>query len=70
MPTRIEKMPYPQKAREKIAASKMLNKLIKAVDGEVELTPVQASIALKLLDKVVPDAKDDPKMEVVHLRAV
>ena len=52
-----EKKPYPQKAREKIAASKALDRLIKAMNGDIELTPVQANIGLNLLKKVVPDQK-------------
>jgi hypothetical protein len=57
MATKAEKTPYPQKAREKIAASKALDRLIKAMNGEIELTTVQANIGLSLLKKVVPDLK-------------
>lgn len=41
--------------RTKISNSKILNRLIACAEGEVELTSVQAQVALGLLRKVMPD---------------
>jgi hypothetical protein len=41
--------------RTKIANSQILNRLIAAANGEVEMTSTQATIALGLLKKVMPD---------------
>lgn len=41
--------------RTKISNSQILNRLIKAAEGELELNAVQASVGLGLLRKVMPD---------------
>jgi len=41
--------------RTKIANSQILNRLIAAANGEVEMTSTQATIGLGLLKKVLPD---------------
>lgn len=41
--------------RTKIANSKLLSRLIACAEGEVEMTSTQASVALALLKKVMPD---------------
>jgi hypothetical protein len=41
--------------RTKIGNSKILNRLIACGEGELELTPVQAQVALGLMKKVMPD---------------
>jgi two-component SAPR family response regulator len=41
--------------RTKIANSKLLSRLIACAEGEVEMTSTQASVALGLLKKVMPD---------------
>ena len=48
---------YPQKARERITGSKIITRLIKHVEGEIELTPAQVASARILLGKVLPDVK-------------
>ena len=41
----------------KIRRAKMLDRLIKCYNGEVEMTPQQVQIGLKLIGKVLPDLK-------------
>jgi len=41
--------------RTKIAKSKILNRLISCAEGEIEMTQVQATVALGLMKKVMPD---------------
>jgi hypothetical protein len=41
--------------RTKIANSKILKRLIACGEGELELTPTQASVGMGLLRKVMPD---------------
>lgn len=41
--------------RAKIANSQILKRLIEAAEGKVEMTSVQATVALGLLRKVMPD---------------
>ena len=41
--------------RSKIANSQILNRLIAAANGEIEMTSTQASIGLGLMKKVLPD---------------
>ena len=48
---------YPQKARARITGSKIITRLIKHVEGEIELTPAQVASARILLGKVLPDMK-------------
>jgi hypothetical protein len=48
---------YPQKARDRIKASLIINKLVAHVNGENDLTPTQVRAASILLNKVLPDVK-------------
>lgn len=41
--------------RTKIANSQILKRLIECAEGDVEMTPTQATVALGLLRKVMPD---------------
>lgn len=41
--------------RTKIANSQILNRLIRAAEGEIDISATQASIGLGLLRKVMPD---------------
>lgn len=41
--------------RTKISNSKILNRLIACAEGEVEMTSTQATVAIALLKKVMPD---------------
>lgn len=43
--------------RKKIRQAMALDRLIKAFNGELELTTVQANIGLKLIGKILPDLK-------------
>ena len=43
--------------RAKIQASQIINRLMSAFNGEVELTSTQVNIAKTLLDKTLPDLK-------------
>jgi hypothetical protein len=43
--------------RSKIQASAIINRLMKAYDGDIELTAIQVNIGKTLLDKVLPDLK-------------
>lgn len=53
--------------RVKIANSNILNRLIKAALGEVEMSSVQAQIALGLMKKVMPDlASVEHSGDVTH----
>ena len=45
------------RSRERIRAANMLDRLIKFVDGEIELTRLQAYVGLRLLNKVLPDLR-------------
>lgn len=49
--------PYPQKARERIAATKIITKLQKCVEGDIEMDAQQVAAARILLSKVLPDLK-------------
>ena len=49
--------PYPQKARDRIAGSKIIDRLVKHVNGEIEMTATQVRAASILLDKVLPNLK-------------
>lgn len=61
-----ETRPYPQRARERIAGTKIIDRLVQHVMGEIELTQAQVSSARLLLSKVLPDMKS---VEVdVHAR--
>ena len=52
-----ETRPYPQRARERISATKVIDRLVKHVNGEVDMTPTQVRAAAILLNKVLPDVK-------------
>jgi hypothetical protein len=46
---------HQDRTRQKIADSGVVTKLTKALNGEIELSPSQVTIALKFLDKLVPN---------------
>lgn len=46
-----------QRTRDKIAATKMVDKLIQHFNGEREMTTSQVNVGLKLINKLVPDLK-------------
>lgn len=46
---------HQERTRQKIADSNVLARLIKGFNGEIELTPQQVAIGLKMLDKLVPN---------------
>lgn len=48
---------YQEMQRQKIQASQLVNRLIKHVEGEVEMTATQVNAAKALLNKIVPDLK-------------
>ena len=52
-----ETRPYPQRARDRIASTKIIDRLVKHVMGEIELTPAQVASARLLLSKAPPDMK-------------
>lgn len=52
-----EKIPYPEKARERIKASKIIGRLIQHIDGEIDLSATQVQAARVLLNKTLPDLK-------------
>jgi hypothetical protein len=52
-----DRRPYNERIREKIQTAMVADRLIKAFNGEVDLTPSQVSIGLALIKKVVPDQK-------------
>lgn len=53
----MERMNATQKMRERISAGKVLDRLLLAFNGEIELTQTQATIGLRLVNKIVPDLK-------------
>ena len=52
-----ETRPYPQRARERIAGTKIIDRLVAHVNGEIDMTPTQVRAAAILLNKVLPDVK-------------
>lgn len=46
-----------QKTRDKIQASNIVHRLVKHVEGEIELSATQITAAKVLLNKVLPDLK-------------
>jgi hypothetical protein len=57
----------PEEHRTKIANSKILNRLIDHVMGEVEMTSTQVTAAIALMRKVMPDlSSTDINADVVH----
>jgi len=46
---------HPDEIKEKIGKSQILNRLIKFVNGEIEMAPHQVTAALGLLRKAIPD---------------
>jgi hypothetical protein len=60
-------MDWERTVRERIQNSKVANRLIEFVLGEITLEPAQVTAALGLLKKVLPDlSQSDNKTEVVH----
>jgi hypothetical protein len=60
-------MDWERTVRERIQSSKVANRLIEFVLGEITLEPAQVTAALGLLKKVLPDlSQSDNKTEVVH----
>lgn len=60
-------MDWERTIRERIQSSKVANRLIEFVLGEITLEPAQVTAALGLLKKVLPDlSQSDNKTEVVH----
>ena len=53
----MDKRAYPEKGRERIQASLILNRLNKHALGEAEMTATQIQAARILLAKVLPDLK-------------
>lgn len=45
----------PEEHRLKISKSNILSRLIKCAEGEIEMSSVQANVALGLMRKVMPD---------------
>lgn len=52
-----ETRPYPQRARERIAATKVIDRLVAHVNGEIDMSPTQVRAASILLNKVLPDLR-------------
>lgn len=52
-----DRKPYPQRARERIAGTKVIERLMQHVTGEIDMTPTQVRAAAILLNKVLPDLK-------------
>ncbi len=48
---------YPQKARDRITGSKIITRLMKHVNGEIDMSPTQVRAASILLNKVLPDLR-------------
>jgi len=48
---------YPQKCRDRIHGSRVLERLISHAEGETEMTQSQVTAAIALLKKVLPDQK-------------
>lgn len=55
MPARINKIRHDENTINKIRASNIVTRLIKFIDGEINLVPAQVTAALGLLKKIVPD---------------
>lgn len=57
----------PEEHRTKIANSKILNRLIDHVMGEVDMTSTQVTAAIALMRKVMPDlSSTELNADVVH----
>lgn len=52
--------------RTKIKNSKILNRLIEAAEGKIEITPTQASVGLALMKKVFPDLQSVALTDHTH----
>jgi hypothetical protein len=60
-------MGWEDDVRARIQSSKVANRLISFVLGEVQLEPAQVTAALGLLKKVLPDlSSSENKTEVLH----
>ena len=51
------RLPHKERLRKKIQTAMVADRLIKAFNGEIELTQTQANIGLRLLNKMLPDLK-------------
>ena len=52
-----ESRPYPSRARQRIAGTKIIDRLVAHVNGEIDMTPSQVRAASILLNKVLPDLR-------------
>jgi hypothetical protein len=60
-------MDWEETTRDRIQSSKVANRLISFVLGEITLEPAQVTAALGLLKKVLPDlSSSENKTEVLH----
>ena len=48
---------YPQRARERIVGTKIIDRLMKHIHGEIDMSHSQVQAARILLNKVLPDLK-------------
>ena len=48
---------FTQRSRDRIIAAKLVDRLIKFVNGEIEMTRQQTQVGMKLVDKVLPSLK-------------
>lgn len=55
MAARIRKIRHDDETRAKIKAGNIITRLMKFIDGEVEMLPHQVTAALGLLKKALPD---------------
>ena len=51
------RQPYPQKARDRMCATKIIDKLMACVEGKIAMDAQQIAAARILLNKVLPDLK-------------
>lgn len=51
--------PWHETVRKKIQASQILNRLIQCAEGDLPLTPTQATVGLGLVKKVLPDLQEN-----------
>lgn len=55
MAARLKKIRHDDETRAKIKAAQIINRLMGAFEGKIDLTKAQVSIGLGLLKKVLPD---------------
>lgn len=61
--------PWPERTRNRIRTSMLLNRLEKFVEGKLELSPAQVTAGLGLLKKTVPDlssVEHSGEMKQIH----